>query len=775
MWKPAERESAMSTSGNSRRRSRLSISLLVFLIPALALAGASPTSRPASWTPLDNAPTPRADSGSLAFPCRFDSEHDRCAWDGPASAFRSDAAGSYEVTLSAEQPERIRAVTLYLRSGDGWYAAELPTPDAAPRPFRVAAARFVPEGQPAGLDRIDGVRLAVWKRTAGEATLRLHRTGAATRVRVRILQAEDAAPAGERELAAALAQRVSGWLDQAGIRHALVTESEWLAQPPAADTRFLLLPYAPRPGPALLRALQAVMADGGKLLVCYGASPELARAMGFRLAPYLAAPTPLTWSAFRFDPPVGPIVRIGQESSNLIPVFPASPDSRVLAWWEDAAGNRRPEPAWVGGPAGFWMSHVLDPEDAALKTRLLLEWIGETVPEAWEQAGTMALARTARAALPDKAQAALRKAAARRDWRRVMDESARLQAEAARRMAASLPPAPPSESAAVWIQPGPGRMPDDWPRLAPALRQSGIRRLYLSAVDFGRAHFQSRYWPRSAFAESSRPPFEAILETAPAAGLSVQAWVTCFNVAYAPPARLAAWRLAGRLMQTPAGEQSWLTPTHPDNRAWLLAAIGDLAGRFPVDGIHLDYIRYPDQLLDLSPSARTGFEASGNGPVAQWPAEVLPGGARHDAYRRWLMELLDQFVQSVRDEIRRQRPGIRLSAAVYPAYPYCRDGVLQDWQRWLENGWVDEICPMSYTDKPEEFAGWLDTYRTLPGWGSRIFPGIGVFSDQSPLDPEGVLTQIRLIRERGGAGPVFFLANRTFLRDILPLLQPALD
>ncbi len=772
MWNRPEPGSMMNPNGNRRFYPTAGLIVCVlFLIPGSVFAGATKAARP-EWQPVELSLPPRQEAaGVVAFPCVFTPQNDRCAWDAPRPP-ALDPSRRVEITLSCDKPELVRGVTLYLRSGNGWYSAVLPIPETIPRPASVTAGSFSPEGQPAGWDRIDAIRLAVWKRSPGECTLRLTALSS-VQDRVFVLQAGDSAPASEKGLAETLSRRVSNWLTRAGIGHALVTEKEWM-QLPASQTRFAILPYNPLPPAPLLKSLEAVIGKGGKLLVCYGASPELATRMGFRLAPYKAAPTPSTWSTYRFDPPVGSVSRVFQESPNLIPVFSNTPQARVLAWWENTLGERRQEPAWLGSPAGYWMTHTLEAEDASLKTRVLLEWIASTAPEAWEQAGQAAMA-TASAVLPPPDLARLQALAANKAWKDVVDSSAQLRAEAARRKAASLPACPTSETAAVWAQPGPGFLPADWTRVAAALKQAGIRRVYLSAVAFGRAHAESSVWPRSDMAEFSTDPFGGSLKAAQAGGLSVHAWITCFNVAYTPPARMAVWRLTGRLMQTPAGEQPWLTPTHPENTALLLDGIEELATRYPVNGIQLDYVRYSEAGLDITPCALKGFEAATGVKLDHAPADVLPGGPKHEAYKKWLMLTLEKFVKDARDRVRRARPGISVSAAVFPAYPYCRDGVLQDWKRWLENDAVDAVCPMSYSASLAEFRAFIAAYKTMPGWGSKIYPGIGVYSDSASLTPEDLLDQVETVRAEGGAGTVFFIANREFLRDCLPILQPALD
>lgn len=752
---------------------RFALRILAGLLSALPVLGGATPPANLAWLPVEDASRPEIESSGsgVAFPCRFTAENDRCAWDGPVPP-GFDPARRIRLTLSCDKPEQLRGVTLYLKSGEGWYAAPLPLPGTRPLALSLGQDQFITEGQPAGWQRIERVRLAAWKKAEGSCTLRFSWLSA-IQDRVFIIQGVESVPESERPVAEVLAKRVSGWLQAAGIGHGRLSEKDWMLLPPE-QTRFAILPYNPRPGPAFLKSLEAVVHNGGKLLVYYGASPALASLMGFRLAPYQVAPTPAYWSRYTFTPSIGPVSRVFQESPNLIPAFPDSPGASVLAWWENRAGEKRAEPAWLASPAGYWMTHTAETEDAASKTRVLLEWIGKAAPEAWEQAGKTALAGI-EASLSPPLWPEGRELAARKEWKSLVDLAGSVRDSIGARQAAALRAGATSETAAVWAQPGAGLMPGDWTNVAARLRQAGIRRVYLSAVAFGRSHAESSVWPKSDMAAFVPDPFGASLKEARAAGLSVHAWVTCFNVAYAPPARLKAWSAAGQLMLTPQGEKNWLTPASPENSAMLLDALAELAQRYPVDGIHLDYVRYPDEGLDISPVARKRFESESGKPVPQWPADVLPGGLRHAEYRNWLVDILNQFMRKAHERLRGIRPGLTLSAAVYPAYPYCRDGVLQDWRSWLEQGSVDAVCPMSYTANPAEFKAFIQAYEAMPGWGSRIYPGIGVFSGDFPLSPLAVLDQVKTVREAGGAGFVFFLANREFLRDMLPALQPALN
>ena len=176
-------------------------------------------------------------------------------------------------------------------------------------------------------------------------------------------------PAGaERKYAESLTRRLGRWLDECGVPHTVVADEDLAAR--AATTRLAILGYNPNPPPSEMAALRRILAGGGKLMVFYGASQELAGLMGFRLAPYQGVPLGGRWSRMRFTAaaPPGSPVEVLQESRYHRAAHPASRQARVMAVWMDAAGKKTADPAWVMSPQGFWMSHVLlDDGDTAAK------------------------------------------------------------------------------------------------------------------------------------------------------------------------------------------------------------------------------------------------------------------------------------------------------------------------------------------------------------------------------------------------------------------------
>ena len=143
-----------------------------------------------------------------------------------------------------------------------------------------------------------------------------------------------------------------------------------------------------------------------------------------------------------------------------------------------------------------------------------------------------------------------------------------------------------------------------------------------------------------------------------------------------------------------------LDPGHPDAARYMADVILEPAQHYEVDGIHLDYIRYPeDANYGWNPTAIARFQRLYNRtgtPAASDPA--------------WAQFRRDQVTALVRQIYLRAfaiRPSIKVSAALVtwgngPASDaeyrakdaYSR--VFQDWRGWLEEGILDLGIPMNY-------------------------------------------------------------------------------
>lgn len=294
---------------------------------------------------------------------------------------------------------------------------------------------------------------------------------------------------------------------------------------------------------------------------------------------------------------------------------------------------------------------------------------------------------------------------------------------------------------AVWVVRNALESPVAWRSALEAVERSGCTRMYLQVS--GR---WDSYFPSVVFAAPASPsrswtdPLGDALADARGRGIEVHAWVNALLAwsAPAPPAdpghvwhRHPDWFVtrAGRSMLELSradldrsglvGEGWFLDPERPEVRSQLRRFVLELATRYAVDGVHLDYIRYP----------------------AGWAPE---GGAAH----------VTRLVALIRQDLAQVRPGTPLSAAVMPVPGIAREAFGQDWEQWLELGLADAVAPMVYRETP---AAIERAVREWPESIPRERVWVGVRLDR--IHPAEMAETSRRLAGEGIAGLALFSHN----------------
>jgi uncharacterized lipoprotein YddW (UPF0748 family) len=310
---------------------------------------------------------------------------------------------------------------------------------------------------------------------------------------------------------------------------------------------------------------------------------------------------------------------------------------------------------------------------------------------------------------------------------------------------------------------------------------AGFNALFVQVRGRGDAFYRSRLVPRSLLLEkqpASFDPLDRLLRRARSRGLQVHAWVNVLLVAgfvgplpaghvatlhpewlmvpqAAASAVLSSPRQAHDLIRDNAGdiEGYFLSPSAPGVPGYLEQVVQELLRAYPVDGLHLDFIRYPGINQDYSLAALEGFRTpSSKGGVFRI-AELLAAPANHpeewgEYLRRRLTELTDRLSRAARVE----RKGIVVSAAVVPDEAQAVYERYQDWPAWMAAGLLDALCPMAYTPDPNLFRQQVGQARARVGVGKTVWAGVGAYR----LGPTAVVDRIRTAREAGAAGVVLF-------------------
>ena len=162
-------------------------------------------------------------------------------------------------------------------------------------------------------------------------------------------------------------------------------------------------------------------------------------------------------------------------------------------------------------------------------------------------------------------------------------------------------------------------------------------------------------------------------------GLEVHVWKVNHNLSTAPRDFVSKLRQAHRLQVSNSGQtMNWLCPSHPDNFKLEVDSMLEVAQKYDVDGLHFDYIRYPDSNYCYCDGCRQRFEAE-HGKVAHWPSDCY-SGERKAEYRTWRCEQITRLVEAVS-----HRPGRTslLSRFPRPCSVLTRSAV----NRWGRTGW----------------------------------------------------------------------------------------
>jgi len=737
----------------------------------------------AAWKPDERSqPVRRAETNGspcleIQLPFAADSQRARSVHD---RAVRLDlsSAGVFLLELAVDHPEAVGSVSLYFRSGQGWYAGSGRVTDSRRSVLQFPKSQFRTEGTPAGWNQVDGIRIAFWRGGDVDASARLFSLTARRHdLALLVPSRKRHGTKPEFRTAEETAQRMVELLEALGLG------ADWL-EDDAVDERVLaahplvIVPYHPFLDEQTTEALLSAMRNGSKGFFFYQAPSAVYKHLGIGAARYTAQREEGQFAEIRFEPTAVPDLppSVRQSSWNITDVRPASDDARVIGWWYDRAGNAADRAALTISPRGAFFSHILLGSDAANKELMLAAVLGYLRPELRDVLLRAAVERAGKIGHLDGISAL-------EDWiarHPAADAAARQALKEGKDLLATVQKAPPSqprlamvrdarerltaaylaaqdspavEGRAYWNHSGLGAYPGDWERTAKELKTAGFNMVLPNMLWGGVAHYPSDLLPRSSTLEQYGDQIEQCVRACRAHGIEVHVWKVNFNLSTAPKQFAAAMREAGRTQVDPDGNPiGWLCPSHPENRRLELESMLEVAKKYPVDGLHFDYIRYPGPNGCYCDGCRQRFQAETGLEVEHWPQDCYSGSLK-ERYRQWRCEQITRLVAAVARDAKSLRPEIKISAAVFGDYPSCRDSVGQDWVQWIDAGYLDFVCPMDYTNDDARFVSLVRRQRELPKKRIPLYPGIGAW--QMPSE-DRVIGQIVLARELGADGFTIF-------------------
>jgi uncharacterized lipoprotein YddW (UPF0748 family) len=469
--------------------------------------------------------------------------------------------------------------------------------------------------------------------------------------------------------------------------------------------------------------------------------------------------------------------------------------THVIATWTDADGADTAIPALTLNANGCYHTHVMLGDDTGPKGRMFLAVVGHFFPEVWQAAVQAALPKMTQVHGYDSVEAVqVALEAARREGRDVATAQDRLrrfeqsrqeaqrlseagdypgalqaaeQAKGALR-AATYPLARSREGElrAVWMS---GRA-TNWDAAMRELSAAGLNAVFPNFCDAGGAQYESDVLPPAR--DYSGDQLKACLEAAARYGIEVHPWRVDWRLSSATPERAEQFRADGRLAKTLSGEESeWLCPSDERNTKLEVDSMLELVTKYPVAGIHFDYIRYDGPDYCYCDKCRANFQRDAQVQVADWPKDVLKGGPLYDRFQDWRREQITRVVREVHRRAQEVRPDIVVSAAVFSNWPYSRTSIGQDAAAWAKEGIIDLLVPMTYTNSNESLATLTDQHVALNRGQALIAEGIGAFSSHSQFTgPDQLIQQIETARQHGADGFCIFVYGASLRQGYLPAL-----
>lgn len=267
-------------------------------------------------------------------------------------------------------------------------------------------------------------------------------------------------------------------------------------------------------------------------------------------------------------------------------------------------------------------------------------------------------------------------------------------------------------------------------------------------------------------------PLDYLIKKAKQRSIRVQAWGTVLVVTPQQTERLdrnhiyfkkrewITYSADRKEMQTTELEGAYLDPGIPEVRDYLAEIFADIALNYDVDGIQLDYARYPDHRFGFNPIALKYFNNQKlNNPQLTW--------------ENWKEQQMTELVKTISSRVKILKPNMQISVAVKPDPASAKKYFGQNWIDWLDKKYVDSVYLMAYHTKDESFNQLLN--KLPEQYSNQIIVGVRAWSDNSTYPSYQLKNKIGSVINSSLKGIAFFsyagINKDNYFSVINPLLK----
>ena len=336
-----------------------------------------------------------------------------------------------------------------------------------------------------------------------------------------------------------------------------------------------------------------------------------------------------------------------------------------------------------------------------------------------------------------------------------------------------------NELKGVWVRPV-QKSEAEVERTLDEMKELGVNTIFLETFFHGKTIFPSEIMKSYGFESQNRifrgyDPLSCWVRGAHKRNMKLHIWFQSFYIGNKLPQEDAYNILAVRPMwgnRTKAkSEQSepvahisehrgyFIDPANPEVIDFLTKLILEICAKYDIDGVNLDYVRYP-----LSAKASSSnYEASNWGytPYAREefkkiygvdPVDIKANTSMWNKWDNYRQERITKYVANIKDALKDR--GIVLSAVAFPDYKSSLETKQQNWQRWSAYNYVDALTPLILTADYNLADSMLNEFKRKTSSKTKIYPGLFVSFMEG--ESEDLLKQIHIIRNQNLDGIVLF-------------------
>mgnify|MGYP001175760071 FL=1 len=317
--------------------------------------------------------------------------------------------------------------------------------------------------------------------------------------------------------------------------------------------------------------------------------------------------------------------------------------------------------------------------------------------------------------------------------------------------------------------------------------QSGYDIVFIQVRGRGYAFYDSDIVPKHPKIDPAFDPLKYAIELGHGLGIEVHAWMNTYilwSSKYEPQASNHIYNtkkdwteanIHGKIdsqinlsaPQSPQWEGVYLAPTHPEVNPYLLSVYMEVANKYKIDGLHLDYIRYQDEMYGYNKYGMQTFEDIYDisprdivrgiiSPRFGWTQDYVD--SMHYAWDKFRKDAITDLVRTLYSELRQPgKPIIELSAAVKPNIIEAKSRWDQEWDKWLEENIIDFVVTMSYYKEISDFNNSIQIMKSNLDQEKlgNVIIGISTFNQ----DAQSAADKVLLSRLNGFSGVSIFSWN----------------